>query len=367
MTDSTEKSAWYLEGLIGQGRTLLLSVEPIPFLVGRREGSHLRLSSKNISREHALLFEREGTLWVRDLASRNGTFVNHELVPRECPLKHGDLLHFGDLEFRVGSRAEEGSSNESSETMTALPDVPGLLWAYEADLKAMISHGTVESFFQPIVRLKDLQKIGYEVTSRGCHGGLPSNPMDLFSLAESLNCAGDLSRLFWQRGLAAGRRLPGPPHLFINLHPAELEDPSLIESLAEAREAMTDLPLTVEISEKAVTDLPRMKGLKERLEDLGILLAYDDFGAGQARFRELIEVPPHFLKFDQSLIRQIHERPKRFHTVVAGLVEMARELEIAPIAEGVESREDGETCVEIGFHYGQGFHFGEPVPAQEVG
>ena len=366
MTNPMARSAWYLEGLIGEGRTLVISVEPIPFLVGRREGSHLRLSSKNISREHALLFEREGTLWVRDLASRNGTFINRELVLREVPLKHGDILHFGDLEFRVCSRAEEEAFNETSETMTALPDVPGLLWAYEVDLKAMMSYGTVESYFQPIVRLKDLQMLGYEVTSRGCHGGLPSSPVDLLSLAESLNCAADLSRLFWQRGLTEGKRLPGPPHLFINLHPAELESPGLSEALQEAREASPDMPITVEVSEKAVTDLPRMKALKERLEDLGILLAYDDFGAGQARFRELIEVPPHFLKFDQSLIRQIHERPKRFHTVVAGLVEMARELEIAPIAEGVESREESEACSEIGFHYGQGFHYGEPVPVQEI-
>lgn len=365
MTDPMARSDWYLEGLIGDGRTLIISIATLPFLVGRKEGCHLRLSSKNISREHALLFEREGSLWVRDLASRNGTFLNRELISKETPLGHNDILHFGDLEFRVCKRGEQEAGDEASETMTALPDVPGLLWAYEVDLKAMMAYGTVESYFQPIVRLSDLELLAYEVTSRGCYGGLPSNPVDLLSLAESLDCAADLSRFFWKHGLQEGRRLPGPPHLFINLHPAELESPGLLGSLAEARETLPELPITVEISEKAVTDLKRMGGLKERLADLGMLLAYDDFGAGQARFRELIEVPPHFLKFDQSLVRDIHERPKRFHTVVAGLVEMARELEIAPVAEGVESREEGEVCREIGFHYAQGFHYGQPKPAQE--
>jgi EAL domain-containing protein (putative c-di-GMP-specific phosphodiesterase class I) len=366
MADPMASSVWYLEGVIGDGRTLIISLEPLPFLVGRREGCHLRLSSKNISREHALLFEQEGSLWVRDLASRNGTFLNRELVSREVPLKHGDTLHFGDLQFRICRRQEGDAHEESSETMTALPDVPGLLWAYEVDLKAMMAYGTVESYFQPIVRLSDLEILAYEVTSRGCYGGLPSSPVDLLSLAESLDCASDLSRFFWKHGLQEGRRLPGPPHLFINLHPAELESPGLLGSLAEARETAPDLPITVEISEKAVTDLKRMEGLKERLADLGMLLAYDDFGAGQARFRELIEVPPHFLKFDQSLIRDIHERPKRVHTVVAGLVEMARELEIAPVAEGVESPAEGEACREIGFHYAQGFHYGPPKTAQDL-
>ena len=95
-------------------------------------------------------------------------------------------------------------------------------------------------------------------------------------------------------------------------------------------------------------------------------LAYDDFGAGQARLLELAEVPPHYLKFDMSFVRGIHEAGPRRRHLLTSLVSVARDLLVYTVAEGVESKEEAEVCMRIGFTHAQGFHFGRPRPVEEL-
>lgn len=99
MAERAVPPTWFLEGFLGEGKSLVIPITPLPFMVGRRETCDLKLSSPNISREHAVLFLVGNRLWVRDLGSRNGTFVNRELVIKETPLSPGESIHFGDLEF----------------------------------------------------------------------------------------------------------------------------------------------------------------------------------------------------------------------------------------------------------------------------
>src|SRR5512134_2091337 len=93
---------FYLESLVEGGRQLRrIAVHPLPFRVGRLSGLSLCLPSESISKEHAEIVMRDGSLWVQDLGSKNGTFVNSERVG-EARLNEGDILHFAQVEFRVG-------------------------------------------------------------------------------------------------------------------------------------------------------------------------------------------------------------------------------------------------------------------------
>lgn len=77
---------------------------PIPapkFFIGRAEDCQLRPKSDMISRHHCVLMIESDAVVVRDLGSRNGTFVNNERVSGETPLKHGDRLRVGPLEFEL--------------------------------------------------------------------------------------------------------------------------------------------------------------------------------------------------------------------------------------------------------------------------
>jgi pSer/pThr/pTyr-binding forkhead associated (FHA) protein len=70
-------------------------------IIGRGEDCHLRPKSDAISRQHCVVYVKSGDLLVRDLKSKNGTFVNGERVNGDCVLKAGDKLQFGPLAFEV--------------------------------------------------------------------------------------------------------------------------------------------------------------------------------------------------------------------------------------------------------------------------
>lgn len=354
-------SGWYLEGVLRDGKRWIIPLDPLPFVVGRLPDCQLSLSSKGISRTHATIYQDGSHLWVKDHESRNGTFLNRKRLVRPTPVQKGDILHFGTLEFRIGLKESAASIEETTTSFHRVGELSNFFHSCEEDLKVLLERQAVVPLFQPIVHLPDRTRFGYEVTGRGTQPGLPSRPEELFSLAADLGREAELSRLFWREGILVGRELPGSPQLFINIHPAEVVQPGLIRALSEARKNAPEASITAEVSEKAVTDLRGMARLRDELLDLGIKLAYDDFGAGQTRLLELVDVPPHFLKFDNALIRNIHMRPMRLFQVVKALVRMAEDLGITCVAEGVECVAEGEACTHAGFQYAQGYYFGRPT------
>ena len=90
-------------------------------------------------------------------------------------------------------------------------------------------------------------------------------------------------------------------------------------------------------------------------------MAYDDFGAGQARLIDLIEVPPDYLKFDICLVRDIHNGSEQRRGMLETLVRMAHDLGVAVLAEGIECEAEGQVCHRLGFDYAQGYHYGRPA------
>lgn len=353
---------WSLEGLLSDGKRWIIPIDPLPFTIGRHADNHLVISAKSISRNHAEIFIKESGLWIRDLDSKNGTHVNRQRIDHPTRLHAADVVHFGTVEFRIGLKESAPTVEETSTTGHVVSDLSALFHSLEPDLKKMIREGAVLPHFQPILDLGDHSLYGYEILGRGLQAGLPTLPLELFSIAEGLGCEAELSRLFWTRGIMAGMKLPGSPRLFVNIHPSEIGEATLITALRDMRRRAPSTRITLEISEKAVTNLTQMCRLRGQLQELDIHLAYDDFGAGQARFLELVEVPPHMLKFDIGLIGNIHRRPKRLQQLVGTLVNMAREMGITTLAEGVECEEEAEVCSVLGFQYAQGFHYGRPVP-----
>jgi pSer/pThr/pTyr-binding forkhead associated (FHA) protein len=88
-----------LSGGRWQGRSIPLS--QVPYFIGRDPLCDLRPTSLFVSKRHCALLEREGTLWVQDLGSANGTFVNEERVQGEMQLTDGDRLKIGPLHLRI--------------------------------------------------------------------------------------------------------------------------------------------------------------------------------------------------------------------------------------------------------------------------
>ena len=366
MNPKKEQTRWLLELVSDASEKWMIAVEPFPFAVGRAEDCNLALQSKLVSRHHAEIQTSGGLLWVRDLGSTNGTFVNRKLIQESELLEPGDIISFGRSHFCVkkvdpiGSPSPEATiSFDSTEELANIASLVPML-------RRLLSERNVIPHFQPIVRFPDMHVIGYEVLGRIAEGDLPPGPIQLFEVATYMGCASDLSALFREMGADLGRRLPGSPLLFVNTHPVELEQTDvLMESLKRTHAMAPSNRIVLEISEKAVSYTDDMKLFRDRLANLDIELAFDDFGVGQSRLVELAKTPPDFLKFDMSLIRRIHLAPKRLHQMVLTFVTAAKDLGIKTLAEGIECHDEGETCRQLGFEYAQGYFYGRPSPIGE--
>ncbi len=185
----------------------------------------------------------------------------------------------------------------------------------------------------------------------------------MFHAASQLNLEVELSELLRWEGVRVGRDLPSHPKLFVNTHPKELENVGkLIRSMAKVRQISGNTELVLEIHEASVTNREVMRELSAAVADLNIELAFDDFGAGQARLAELIESRPDYVKFDISLIHGIDQADEPRRRMLETLVRMVRELDIRALAEGIETFDEAGTCLDIGFDLGQGYYYGRPAP-----
>lgn len=353
---STGPALWFLSGSTAEDeRSRVVLVCATPFRIGRRADLNLCLSSPNISKVHAEIIAVGDHLFLRDLQSTNGTFLNGRRVEGDSPIGEGDVLRFATLEFRVSRQTSE--RNDGTIVVPAGESL-GLVVQFDR----LMAGQEVTPHFQPVIAFSDLSTVGYEALARSSVRGL-ENPRDMFQIAERLNSEQELSRLCRRQGVLTAQDLPGSPNVFLNTHPAEKLTGGVLQSLRELRTLFPAQPLTVELHEAVVTGPEEMREFCSALRDLEIKLAYDDFGAGQARLLDLVKVPPDYLKFDISFIRGIHNAPAKHLQMVAMLVNLVRDFGTAALAEGVECVEEAEMCKELGFEYAQGYFFGKPAPA----
>lgn len=341
-----------------------VALDPLPFVIGRGADSHFVVSNPVVSARHVEFVIREGELWLRDLASRNGTRVNGRRVT-EHRLSDGDIIHVATSEFRFSV----GQSHVNTELLNtpgtdmlreAVP--PSVLYGRPM-LEEMIRTEAVRCVFQPIVEMTRGRTVAYEALGRGCFPQLSTRPADLFRLASSCRLCVELSQAFRKAaGRDAARNVPSGSTLFCNLHPDEfpaLSPATIDQFVATLPKVGGDGIVILEVHEDAVADIAQLRWLRKELKDRGIGLAYDDFGAGQSRLTELAEVPPDYVKLDMRLVRDIDRSLARSQTVRA-VCELATKLGVAVIAEGVETLGEMQRCKSLGCQFGQGFFMGHP-------
>jgi EAL domain-containing protein (putative c-di-GMP-specific phosphodiesterase class I) len=351
----TDRVVWLLTGQFAEDEPVRhVRVDVVPFTIGRQGESSLSIPSPTVSRRHAELHFAGEQLRLVDLGSTNGTFVNGIRIQGTCQVNHGDLLQFGNVVFRVNRQKKESvqqtMAEDSCDRALALIQFDQLLTQ-----RAVVPH------YQPIVNIKTGGVFGYEVLGRSRLFGL-KDPHSMFSAAKVLDLEGELSRIMREEGIECGRILPPEHLLFVNTHPVEMEDIDLLVlSLRELRESAPQRPLVLEIHEAAVTHSDQMKILRAALTELGIKLAYDDFGAGQARLVELIEVPPDYLKFDMKLVQHLDKASLERVKLLSSLIRTVHDMGIEPLAEGIETAAENKICRELGFTCAQGYFYGRPA------
>ena len=92
---------WFLEAVADANREWKVVVETDPFIVGRDDGCELKLIDKRISRRHFEIRRGGDLIWIRDLESTNGTFVNNKKIKQAELLEPGDIISIGKFKFCI--------------------------------------------------------------------------------------------------------------------------------------------------------------------------------------------------------------------------------------------------------------------------
>lgn len=359
------ETGWCLTGCLPPARALTsIIIDADSFVIGRRPGVNMQVSSVRVSGRHAEILRVGDHLFIRDLGSTNGTFVNRRRVRQPTPIGDGDHIEIADLEFRLEYHKSQ------SDTILNLKKTAECVETMESDwvlsqFDRLIRERAVTSYFQPLISLQDNSIMGYEALARSSVSGL-ENPGLMFQTAKMVSREVELSIICRQRAMEGATQLAMGSRIFLNTHPLESPSVDLIPSIQVLQKQYPHIPIVVEIHEGAVHDEYTMSETAKAIRDLGAELAYDDFGAGQARLVELVKIPPDYLKFDMCLIRNIDKADAQQRRMLKMLVDMANDIPTITLAEGIETAEEAEACRDLGFHLAQGYYFGKPMTAENA-
>jgi EAL domain-containing protein (putative c-di-GMP-specific phosphodiesterase class I) len=153
----------------------------------------------------------------------------------------------------------------------------------------------------------------------------------------------------------------------VNLSPRQFQESGLLSQVTAALDA-TGLPselLIFEITETVVMeDLPGAREVMKKLNGLGVRLAIDDFGTGHSSLAYLKQFPVHEVKVDRTFVQGVGESPVD-SAIVRAVIELADAMDIATVAEGVETKDQVAGLKMLGCPVGQGFYFSRPLRADK--
>jgi EAL domain-containing protein (putative c-di-GMP-specific phosphodiesterase class I) len=225
--------------------------------------------------------------------------------------------------------------------------------------------------YQPLVRLESAEIVGVEALIRWQDGGRLVPPGEFLPLAERTGLMGTLSE--WViaeacRQAKAWRDAGLDLYVSINLPPTFWQPTAMRHVLATIETfGLNPNRLMIEFTEAAfVFDGRRtMEFVLDELQDRGLRLAIDDFGAGHSSLSRLNQMRVSMLKIDRSFVGGL-EDDAGTAVLTASIVQLARNLGLEPLAEGIETEEQRRFLLAHGCDFGQGFYFSRPVPAAEI-
>ena len=245
----------------------------------------------------------------------------------------------------------------------------------ESDVRGALARGEMEPFYQPIVRLADARVAGFEALVRWRHPRLGLlHPDEFLPLVMEAGLMPDLGLHMIEAAAAQLARWradhpdAGAISVGVNVTCGDLERPDLVERVkaAIARHALPHGALKLELTESEIMrDPDRAAAVLEALRDAGVALAADDFGMGFSSLSYLARLPLQQLKIDRYFVRTmaVNEGSAK---IVASVAALGRDLGLEIIAEGVEDAPMAAALHALGCHYGQGFGYARPLPAQEA-
>jgi EAL domain-containing protein (putative c-di-GMP-specific phosphodiesterase class I) len=239
-------------------------------------------------------------------------------------------------------------------------------------LRHAIDRGELHLQYQPYTDLASGRVIGLEALLRWSHPEFGQVGPDRFiPLAEEIGVIDAISDWVLRTACtqAARWRAAGLPDisLAVNLSPRNFWDPELPGRVAGiiAETGWPASQLCLEITEGTIMGQQDPEASLQRLADLGVRLAVDDFGIGYSSLGSLRRFPVDILKIDRSFTHGIPQNGDNL-ALVRTIIALAGNLGLTVVAEGVETGEQHRTLLDAGCRQGQGYLYGKPMGAAEI-
>ncbi|MFL5560874.1 MAG: putative bifunctional diguanylate cyclase/phosphodiesterase [Gemmatimonadaceae bacterium] len=245
----------------------------------------------------------------------------------------------------------------------------------ETDLRHAVERNEFEIYYQPLVTLETGRITELEALLRWRHphrGLIP--PLDFIPLAEETGLIVPIGQWVLARACADmvgwQERFPrtAPLAISVNLSPRQFAQPNFVTTVAGTVSASGLDPhtLKLEITESfAIAEPARTRELLTELRALGIQIYLDDFGTGYSSLGYLHQLPLDGIKIDRSFVMQMDSGPL-YRQLVHTVRDLAVNIGVAAIAEGVENEDQLATLREMGCSSAQGYLFSRPIPVAEI-
>jgi diguanylate cyclase (GGDEF)-like protein len=255
------------------------------------------------------------------------------------------------------------------EGMAAGNDHAGLM----GELCVAIARDQLFLVYQPIVDLADGRLVAAEALVRWAHPVRGVLTPDVF-LPAAERSGHTLALARWVLGTAFRHQVDWPaaaggsvpPMLHVNLSARDLREPKLAGEVADllAAHGADARRITIEVTESTALDGAQALATLHDLRELGLRVSLDDFGTGHSTLSLLHDCPVDEIKLDRSFTQAGPAPGGDRVPMAAAVVHLARVLGMHVVAEGVETREQAERLLALGYTAAQGYWFAEPVPPE---
>ncbi len=242
-------------------------------------------------------------------------------------------------------------------------------FALEADLREALARDEFELEYQPLVDLTRNEIVGCEALLRWHHPTRGTISPEVFvPIAEASGSIVEIDRWVLREACAAAakfRTIAPNLSMSVNLSARDLREDDLGGHVASAlvQHGIPAHALIMEVTETAALDDAALPAL-ERLRELGVQIAMDDFGIGYSSLAHLKRLPITMLKIDRTFIRDVTEDASD-RAIVVSIVNIAKAFGLRVVAEGIETDDQAAFVRDLGCDDGQGFRLGRAQSPEE--
>jgi diguanylate cyclase (GGDEF)-like protein len=294
-----------------------------------------------------------------------GTSIGIALAPQDG-VDPDELLKKADLALYRTKSAGRNGFNFFNPEMTEEVDARHRL---EHELREALAHQQFELHYQPVVDVMTREPRGAEALIRWRHPtrGLVA-PDRFISLAEDTGLIVQLGAWILKQACADAASWPAHIKLAVNLSAVQFRKGDLFDLIlcALVDSGLPPERLEIEITESVLLESEtNYRVVLQQLKNIGITIVLDDFGTGYSSLGYLTTFPVDKIKIDKSFTQGLLERAD-CAAVVASVLTLARGLDIATTAEGVETEDQFEMLQAAGVNLAQGWLFGRPCRADQL-